>query len=95
MSTTSVGGDSYRARSGQSWKSLGREAVVLDLAAGSYYSLNEVGAFIWRQLQQPIGVPALAAALCEAFEVDEHAANMHAQAFVDALIAQGLIEPCP
>ncbi len=32
---------------------LGGEAVILNLASGMYYGLNEVGARIWELIQQP------------------------------------------
>lgn len=32
---------------------LGGEAVILNLASGTYYGLNEVGARIWELIQQP------------------------------------------
>src|SRR5215217_4911045 len=32
---------------------LNDEAVILDLASGTYFSVNEVGAFIWGRLHEP------------------------------------------
>ena len=32
---------------------LGGEAVILNLASGTYYGLNEVGARVWDLIQQP------------------------------------------
>ena len=32
---------------------LGDDTVILDLKAGLYFSLNNVGAMIWRLIQQP------------------------------------------
>ena len=50
--------------------SLAEEAVVLDLKAGVYYGLNEVGARIWNLIQEPKNVSELRDAILREFDVD-------------------------
>lgn len=48
---------------------LGAEAVILSLKSDIYFGLNEVGAFVWKKLQEPRKVSDLIAAITEAYEV--------------------------
>ena len=50
--------------------SLAEEAVVLDLKAGVYYGLNEVGARVWSLVQEPRNVSDIRDAILEEFDVD-------------------------
>jgi hypothetical protein len=48
------------------------ETVILSLESGEYFGLNEVGATIWRLIQEPHTVEQLRDALLEEYEgVDE------------------------
>jgi len=48
------------------------ETVILSLESGEYFGLNEVGATIWRLIQQPHTIEQLRDALLEEYEgVDE------------------------
>jgi len=49
---------------------LGGEVVLLEPRAGVYYSLNEVGAVMWEQLQDPVTLRAICEAIVAEFEVD-------------------------
>ncbi|MEM9486950.1 MAG: PqqD family peptide modification chaperone [Cyanobacteria bacterium P01_F01_bin.116] len=49
---------------------LGGEAVILNLATGIYYGLNEVGARVWELIQQPCTFDSIFHALLEEYEVD-------------------------
>ena len=50
------------------------ELVVLDLAGGEYYGLNEVGAKIWQHLVEGKSVEQVAVEIASEFEVDQAAA---------------------
>lgn len=50
--------------------SMAEEAVVLDLKAGVYYGLNEVGARVWSLVQEPRNVSDIRDAILEEFDVD-------------------------
>lgn len=47
------------------------EAVLLDLASGTYFGLNEVGTRVWELLEQPRTPAELRAALLAEFDVSE------------------------
>lgn len=54
-------------------------------------NLNEVGAFLWRQLESETTFEAVLAAMLEEYEVDEALAKADLQRFVDELKEANLI----
>lgn len=49
---------------------LGGEAVILSLASGMYYGLNEIGARIWELIQQPCAFNHIFHVLLEEYDVE-------------------------
>ncbi len=68
------------------------ELVLLDLGAGMYYSLDEVGATIWESLSSGRNTDEAVAAVLEAYDVDEATARVDAGRLVKQLLAAGLLE---
>lgn len=71
---------------------LGGEVVLLEPEAGFYYSLNEVGAFIWDLLHEPSTVAELSAAVVAEFEVDLATCLRDVTAILNELLEHGLVE---
>lgn len=71
---------------------LGSEQVMLNLADGTYYGLNEVGSEIWKRLQTPASVAEICEAIEEVFEVDDEVCFRDVVRLLDELIARGLVE---
>lgn len=65
--------------------------VMLDLDAGSYYGLNEVGTRIWGLLAEPRSLGAIAADLHRTYEVEEHEAREAARTFLEELVGRGVV----
>jgi hypothetical protein len=57
------------------------------------YSLNDVGAFIWEQVDGHKNVAELVEAVCGEFEVGREQAEKETTEFIAALEAAGMIEP--
>lgn len=72
------------------WQEIDGEGVVMDLARGRVVGLNPVGAFIWSRLSDH-DPEAVARALAGRFEVDLETARGDVRAFLDELLAEGLI----
>jgi hypothetical protein len=72
------------------WQEIDGEGVVMDLARGRVLGLNPVGAFIWSHLSE-FDAEAVARALAGRFEVDLETARGDVRAFLDELLAEGLI----
>ena len=53
--------------------SLDGEAVLLDLASGTYFGLDAVGTRIWELLDQRQPLAAILDAILDEYDVEEHA----------------------
>lgn len=63
--------DSVVAASGELVSAnLDGEVVILGFQSGSYYSLDQVGAFVWDRLQQPQQVSQIRDAILNEYDID-------------------------
>lgn len=67
------------------------EAVLLDLASGKYFGLNEVGSCVWEALEQDVTVAALQERLLAEFEVDPTTLRADLNELLSDLERRGLI----
>lgn len=70
---------------------LGEEAVLLHLQSQRYYTVNETGLAIWSLLAEPRSLDEIVEALAQDFEVTREDARTAARAFLDELLADGLV----
>lgn len=75
-------------------KHLQDETVLLDLASGTYFGLNEVGAAIWGWLKEQPTVSQLHQAVVDTFEVDAEVARADLEPLLESMLERGLIEKC-
>jgi len=66
------------------------EAVLLDLAGGRYYGMNEVATFAWERIVEGVSFGELVERVQAEFEVDEATATKDLAALVEALLERGL-----
>jgi hypothetical protein len=71
---------------------LGDAIVLLDMKAGLYYSLDNVGAAVWQLLQQPRTVAEIHRAILEQFEVAPEVCRRDLAALLHDLAARNLVE---
>ncbi|MEM1239573.1 MAG: PqqD family peptide modification chaperone [Cyanobacteria bacterium P01_H01_bin.26] len=71
---------------------LNGEAVILNLASGIYYGLNEVGARIWELIQQPCSFEKLHGILVEEYDVQPDVCKQELQTLLLELKQACLIE---
>lgn len=69
------------------------ETVLLDLASGTYFGLNDAGAEIWSLLRAEATVAEMRARLLETFEVAPETVTRDLEALLTTLQQRGLIEP--
>jgi hypothetical protein len=81
----------YRVSSDAAFRDLEGESVILDLASGTYYGLNEVGTRIWVLLDEGRDEEGIAVALTAEYEVALEDARHHVRALLADLLARGLI----
>jgi hypothetical protein len=68
------------------------EAAVLNLKTGVYYGLDDIGASIWRMLDEPRRVDDLVDALLGEYEVDREECQRDVIALLGELAVRGLVE---
>jgi hypothetical protein len=71
---------------------LGAEMVIMALADGIYYGLNETGAFIWDLLRTPREVRDIVAAVVEDYDAAESTVAGDVLRLLGELAARGLID---
>jgi hypothetical protein len=67
------------------------EAVVLHLATGTYFGLNDVASQIWQLIQSPVTAAAICERLLEEYDVDREACERDVVALLEDLAAKGLV----
>lgn len=71
---------------------LGEDLAILSLRAGTYYTLNRVGARVWSLVQEPVSVAVLRDTLLAEFEVARERLEADLTGLLEALSHEGLIE---
>ena len=71
---------------------LGGEVAILDLDAGMYYGLDEVGARIWELAREPRTVAEIQNVILDEYEVDPTSGKRDVLALLQQLADKGLIE---
>jgi hypothetical protein len=66
--------------------------LLMDLENGQYYSLNRVGAEVWRGVEVGSAVEDIAATLSSSYSVSQDELVADVEFFVTALEEKGLIE---
>jgi hypothetical protein len=89
--------DSFRKKGEFVTRSIAGETVVVPVRGqigelDAIYNLNEVGAFIWEQIDDRNGVTRVVEAVCGEFEVTREQAEKETSEFIAELEAAGMIE---
>lgn len=79
------------ASSEQISSDLGEEAVILNLKSGVYHGLNEVGASIWKLIQEPKTIKEIEQKLLEEYDVEPEQCQSDLIALLEDLLAAELI----
>lgn len=67
------------------------EVVMLSIREGAYFGLGLIGSEIWALIASPRRVDELCADLLSKFEVDASTCEREVVAFLDTLVARGLV----
>jgi hypothetical protein len=67
------------------------EAIIINLANGTYYSMDNVGGFVWELLQQGPTVREIGIALSERYEVSPEEAQRDVERLLADLLKENLI----
>jgi hypothetical protein len=66
--------------------------ALLDLRTNEYFSLDEVGAFVWRTLQMPRRKDQLADAVCEKYDISYEICIVDINNLLEDLADAALVE---
>lgn len=67
------------------------EVVVLDLGAGKYFALDEIGSQVWDRLAAGKAVDQIVADLVALYDTDEATARADVNRLAEELVAAGLM----
>lgn len=74
---------------------LAGEAVILGMRDGVYYGVDSVAARIWTLVQRPVVIDQIVHAICAEYNVEPAACAADVLAFVEILVAKGLVVRAP
>lgn len=67
------------------------EAIIINLATGSYYAMNNVGALVWRSIEQHCSIDEIAARVADDYEVSQDRARDDLLSLTQRLITEGVV----
>lgn len=73
------------------WRIVDGEAMVVTPSTNELHTLDEVGTFIWRHLEQKTTVEEIVAAIVAEFDVDAETSGRDAREFLEQLHLKQLI----
>lgn len=68
------------------------EVAILDLKAGVYYGLDDVGARIWNLIQEPKAVSEIRDTLLQEYDIEADRCERDLLALLQRLADEGLVE---
>lgn len=71
---------------------LGGEIVILDLGAGRYYGLDDVGAHVWKMIQQPVSIGSVCEGVLQTYGVERERCMKDLLVLFEQLMGKGLVE---
>ncbi len=79
------------------FRDIGGETILIPVRAGvseldSLFSLNEVGAVVWRSVEARSSLQEIVSAVQAEFEIEQDAAERDVIEFLDALIKRDLVQ---
>ncbi|MDP9478748.1 MAG: PqqD family peptide modification chaperone [Actinomycetota bacterium] len=86
------GGSTVVATRDQVSSDLMGEVAILDLKAGVYYGLDDVGARIWNLIQEPKAVSEIRDTLLQEYDVEADRCERDLLALLQRLADEGLVE---
>jgi methyltransferase-like protein len=73
------------------WRVIDNEAVIVDLSGNSVLQLNDVGRYIWEQIDGTTQLSEIVHSIVEEYEIDRETAFTDVTGFIEQLIAKDLV----
>ena len=72
-------------------RAVGDEMVLLNLESGTYFTLNAVGALVWRGLENSESIANIVGCVISEYEVSPERATADVQHLISSLLESGLL----
>lgn len=72
-------------------KDVDGEAVLINLTNGMYYSMDQVGGYIWSLIESGYDLDAIADMVAKRYEIEKSVANTDIEALVEQLLEENLV----
>jgi hypothetical protein len=82
----------FKVNDGVVWRVLGNDCLLLHLSTGVYYTLNEVGRFLWESFDGKRTLAELHREILDRYEVDEEAVKQDILEIMEDLIKEDLVK---
>ena len=76
------------------WRELDGQVMLVTPGDAMLHLLNDVGSFVWKQLDGPLSTEELAAAVCAEYEVDRDTARADVEQFLSDILEKDMLERC-
>ncbi len=73
------------------WRNVNEEIVILDLKSGEYFTLNDVGQFIWLAVADQKNVGEIRRIVVAEFDVSPEKASEDIKKFITEMLEEGLL----
>ena len=73
------------------WRALDKDCILLHLTSGIYYTLNEVGTFLWKSFDGKRRLQDIYEEMLDRYEVDPEAAKNDLFELMEDLVKEGLV----
>ena len=67
------------------------EAIIINLATGSYFAMNNVGALVWRSIEQHRSLDEIAASVAASYQVAPERVRTDLLSLAEQLLAEGVV----
>lgn len=83
---------SFRRSEKIAWRVVEADGVLLNLATGYYYTLNDVGRFLWESLDAAKKLSDIQQEILDHYDVDPETAKNDILGLIEDLLKEGLVE---
>lgn len=73
------------------WRDVDEEMIVLHLPTGKYYTFNNTGHLVWKELADGRDTAAITSEIMDKYDVDEETASSDLDTFIQGLKEHNLI----
>ena len=73
------------------WRNVNEEIVILKLKSGEYYTLNEVGQYIWQAISDQQNVEGIIKQIVDQFDVTYEKAKADVMKFLGNMLKESIL----